>query len=318
MHTHFVPERYRQAAGKSSQVSGNKLILPEWNEDMHLEFNDQMGIDTAIVSLSSPFVHLGDDREAVELARIVNERGFELVNKYPDKFGFLAALPVPYVEGALAELDYAVHVLKADGVMLPTNSRGVYLGDPSFEPLLEALNARSSVVFMHPAQPSAIPSNVLAGVPVSMMEFFFDITRAVANLLFTGSFERYPHIRWIMPLGGAALPVLADRMQAAAATMGSHGQDQENKPLDVLGTLRKQHYDLAGLPIPRQIAALRQLVPSSAMMYGSDWPYNKLPGCRNHLDTLMNSGTFTEDELEQLFSSNPLRFFTRLAILYAT
>ena len=46
---------------------------------------------------------------------------------------------MPDVDGALAELAYALDDLRLDGVVLFSNARGAYLGDPRFTPLFDEL-----------------------------------------------------------------------------------------------------------------------------------------------------------------------------------
>ncbi|MFF5818044.1 amidohydrolase family protein [Lysinibacillus capsici] len=316
MHVHYVPELYRNALETNGLGKPDGMpYLPKWNKEHHFEFNEKMGISASILSISSPFVHFGNDKDAISLARSINEYSSELVSEYPDKFGYYATLPVPNVEGSINELHYAYDTLDADGVMLPSNSNGVYLGDKSFEPLMIELNNKKSVVLIHPTKPSVVPDNVLQGYPIPMLEFMFDTTRAVANLIFTNSFKRYPDIQWIIPHGGAALSILADRMQSIATNFGPNGNDPE--PLNVLATLQNLHYDIAGFPFPRQIAALKELVPASKLMYGSDWPFTKPNVCEDHLQNVINSNTFTEAELDEILNNNTLRLFPRLGKYYS-
>jgi predicted TIM-barrel fold metal-dependent hydrolase len=89
-----------------------------------------LGVAFAILSISSPGVHFGDDMKARALARRVNEEGRRLSEAYPERFGYFAALPLPDVTAAIAEAVYALDVLQADGVVLETNHHGLYLGDP--------------------------------------------------------------------------------------------------------------------------------------------------------------------------------------------
>ncbi|MEV5517742.1 amidohydrolase family protein [Streptomyces flaveolus] len=82
----------------------------------------------------------------------------------PDRFGFFATLTLPDVEGAVAEAGHALDELGADGVVLLANSKGVYLGDSAFDPLMDALNRRSAVVFVHP---SALPADPAPDCPLT-------------------------------------------------------------------------------------------------------------------------------------------------------
>ena len=94
---------------------------------------DAMNIEVSMLSISMPHVHFGDDAAARKLARELNEAGAKLVNDYPNRFGHFAVVPLPDVDGTLMEIEYALDVLKADGIKLPSNSRGVYPGEVRLE-----------------------------------------------------------------------------------------------------------------------------------------------------------------------------------------
>ena len=71
-HHHVVPPSYR-AWLRSRGFEAGGLPLPEWSQDAALAVMDKHGVETAVLSVSMPGVHLGDDREARERAREVNE-----------------------------------------------------------------------------------------------------------------------------------------------------------------------------------------------------------------------------------------------------
>ena len=95
-------------------------------------------------------MHTGDDAAARLLARQCNELAAEMIRDRPDRYAGFACLPLPDVDGALAELAYALDGLQLDGVLLFSNVRGVYLGDPRFAPLFDELQRRAAVAFVHP------------------------------------------------------------------------------------------------------------------------------------------------------------------------
>ena len=184
---------------------------PAWSSEAHLELMDRHGIETALLSMSSPGVHFGDDTAARRLAREVNEDAAGVVADHPDRFGFFASLPLPDVDGTLDEIAYAIDDLGADGVVLMTNAQGMYLGDESLEPVFAELDRRRAVVFLHPTSPVCWEQSAL-GRPRPMVEYIFDTARTVTDLLMSGVLERYPNLTVIVPHCGGALPVLADRV----------------------------------------------------------------------------------------------------------
>src|ERR1700749_1058458 len=131
VHHHILPDFFFTETNDAHDPVGG-IAPPPWNAEMMLSFMDEAGIDVAITSISTPGVHVGDDARARRLARRCNELSASLIERWPRRFGSLAALPLPDVDGALEELTYADDVLKLDGVVLFSNSNGVYLGDARF------------------------------------------------------------------------------------------------------------------------------------------------------------------------------------------
>src|SRR5208283_1163686 len=173
-HHHVVPPDYAAWLRRQGIAAGG-LPIPDWSPETALALMDERGVGTAILSVSTPGVHLGDDAEARAMARDVNEYAAAMVGSYPARFGFFATLCLPDVSGSLIELEHALDALGADGVVLLANSRGVYLGDASFDPLFEELNRRKAVVFVHP---SFVPGlDPLPGVPTFIADFLLDTTR---------------------------------------------------------------------------------------------------------------------------------------------
>lgn len=268
VHAHFLPSEYREAAIAAGHARPDGFpFLPDWDADEHVAMMDRVGIERSYLSISSPGVHFGDDAAAMMLARSVNDAGRRAVEAHPDRFGLFAALPLPDVDGAIAELDRCVGHLGVDGVALLTNTGGVYVGDPRFEPLYAELDRRHARVFLHP---TSAPCWELTSFsrPRPMLEFLFDTTRAVVDLVLNGIVARYPHVEFIVPHGGATLPLVADRVATISRIVS--GVDPAT---DVLHDLGRLHYDLAGYPLPRQLDALLTIATLDRLHYGSDHPF---------------------------------------------
>ncbi len=214
VHHHIVPREYVEALAEIGIHTPGRFPFPDWSPETSLEVMDQNGIATAITSLSAPGVYFGDDAFARDLARRCNEFSARLVNDYPGRFGALAVLPLPDVDEALRELEYALDTLKLDGVVLLTSIGNKYLGDAAFEPLFEELDRRKAVVWTHPNIPpgSDVPELVF---PAPLIEFVFDTTRAATNLVLSGCLERHRDIRLILSHAGGAVPYVAGRIALA-------------------------------------------------------------------------------------------------------
>jgi predicted TIM-barrel fold metal-dependent hydrolase len=280
VHAHFVTGSYvRQARAAGHELPDGVPAWPAWSAAAHLELMDRNGIRTSVLSVSSPGVHFGDDAAARRLAREVNEDAADVVRDHPGRFGFFASLPLPDVDGALAELDHGLDRLGADGVVLETNTHGVYLGDPRLEPLFAELDRRAATVFLHPTSPVCWERSAL-GRPRPMIEFVFDTARTVTDLLMAGVLQRHPHLKVIVPHCGGALPVLADRINGFMKLFMPPG---DTPAPDAVEQLRGLYYDLAGPAFPRQVPALLSLVDPDRLLYGSDYCWTPAPAVDAHI-----------------------------------
>lgn len=285
VHAHFVTNWYADLASAAGhRLPDGMPTWPSWSVETHLELMDRSGIDTAVLSVSSPGVHFGDDAAARVLARRLNEFAADIVREHPRRFGLFATLPLPDVDGALAEIEYALGSLGADGVIVESNFDGTYLGDARLEPVFVELDRRAAVVLIHPTSPVCWQQSAL-GRPRPMIEFIFDTARTVTDLLFAGTFERHNRIQVIVPHCGGALPVIADRVNGFMKLAG-HVDDGST---DAITILRRLHYDTAGTAFPRQIPALLSLVDSDRLLYGSDYPWTPAPVAELHTAVFTNT-----------------------------
>jgi predicted TIM-barrel fold metal-dependent hydrolase len=263
-HAHVQPPAYRAALGN--------LPLPPTTLDALQADMERYEIDAAVVSVGPPGAFLGQAADPRELARLANDGTAEIVRAQPDRFAGLATLPLPDVEAALVELELCYDALGLDGVMLLSNVAGTYLGDPAFEPLIAALDEREAYVFVHPGfPPHALP---LPHHPVWLYEFTFDTVRAVANLIYSGTLERYPRIRFQLSHLGGAAPFLAHRI----ASLADREPDQATQaPAGALEYLRRLYYDTGLANNVPALAATRAVTPLDHIVFGTDWPYAALP-----------------------------------------
>lgn len=267
---------------------------------------DRNGIATAMLSVSSPGVHFGDDVAARDLAREVNEEGHRTVLAHPGRFGQFASLPVPDVEGSLEEIAYAYDQLSVDGVVLLTHVGDTYLGDPTLEPIFDELDRRHARIFLHPTSPICW-QHTSFGRPGAMLEFLFDTTRAVVNLVLNGTIARHPNLDIIVPHAGATLPVIADRVAAFSFLL-----TDLDPAVDVMADLGRLHFDLAGFPVPRQLDAILALTTYEHLHYGSDWPFTPEFAVELCADALTGAGEPPGSIIDNL-AANTRTLFPRLA-----
>jgi predicted TIM-barrel fold metal-dependent hydrolase len=303
VHAHYIPDPYLDALVAAGEVHPDGIpALPEWNEALAIAAMDQLGVRLAILSISSPGVHFGDAVAAVALARTVNEAGAQIKLATPGRFGFFAALPLPEIDAAVAETRYALDTLGADGITLLTNHRGMYLGDERLEPIYTEVAARNSVVFVHPTSPPQ-PTGAV-GFAAPMIEFMFETTRSMTDLVLSGVLRRHPELRIIVPHAGAALPILAGRVDMLAPVLAGNGAEVPS----LRAALERLHFDLAGAPVEEQLAALQSVADSSRLHYGSDFPFTPLQGCQ-YLMRQLQTSRLLDDTLDAIFRGNAVDLF---------
>ena len=314
VHAHLIPDFYRSAL-KAYNVEGDGgLPTPAWSPDAAVDFMNKFGIQAQVVSLSEPgFGFLPDAASRRQMARQVNDYirdaliGAPAWSRAHRRFGGFASLPLgnardsQEVSAAVEEAQRALNPLKLDGVGLYTHYQGIYLGDPLLNPLMGALNDLEAMVFIHPVAPPVQPD---LKMPTFVLEFPFETTRAVTNMLYKGIFWRYPKIRWLLPHAGGTIPFVSHRAGLLALQLNPRNS-----------AFSQLFFDTALSAAPASMAATREITPTSHILFGSDFPYSqlvyglKLPGDPN--PELNDS--FSAAERQMVDRSNALTQLPRLA-----
>jgi predicted TIM-barrel fold metal-dependent hydrolase len=300
VHHHFLAPFHREVLSKHR----GGAAIPAWSAAASLEDMDKNGIATSILSIMQPGVWFGQHEESRRLARDCNEYGAKVVQDHPGRFGLFACIAPPDVEGSLREIEYALDSLKADGIALLTSYGDKYLGDPSFLPVLEELNRRKAVVYVHPTTPDCC-RGLVKGIPPGTIEYATDSTRTISSLIFGqgGTAFKCPDVRFIWSHSGGTLPFLTGRLIRLAAE-----RKDARMPDGPIPILQKYFYEIAQGNTPGQLAALMKLVPISQVMFGTDYPFR--PG-QEAVDGLAEYG-FGDADAQAIAYGNALKLLARV------
>jgi 6-methylsalicylate decarboxylase len=296
VHHHFTPPAYAELGKKGTAADA-------WSVEKTLADMDQAGITTAIHSNAG--TDLGGGEKARRLARAANEFAAKLEQDHKGRFGSFATLPMPDIDGSLAEIAYALDTLKADGFYFWTSYAGKYLGDPAFNPIYEELNRRKAVIFVHPVR-SACCSNVDSGVAPAAIEYGTDTTRAISKMLFAGTAHKYPDMKVIWSHGGGTMPFLIERFLFEMR----QPKQQKAVPEGFVAAVSKFYYDTAQATEKIPMTGLKMLVPMTQIVFGSDFPYRT---SLEHVKGLKEDGVFNAAELAQIDWQNAARLLPRWA-----
>jgi 6-methylsalicylate decarboxylase len=297
VHHHIVPPAQRKMNIERRGGKGG----PAWSPQMSLDDMDKAGVAYSLTSILNPGPWYGKIEEpSRQLARECNDYAAKLRSDHPNRFGIFAAIAPVDVEGSLKEIEYAYGSLKAEGIALWTSYDGKYLGNETFVPVLEELNRRKAVVYVHPTPPECC-ANVV--VPPSAIEYATDTTRTVASLIFEKprSAAKFPDIRWIWSHSGGTIPFLTSRFTRLA---------WERKMEDPTPILQKHYYEIAQGNTAGQFAALMKMVTISQVMFGSDYPYRD---AKEAADGLVAYKFSAADQLA-IDNGNALKMFPNIKV----
>jgi predicted TIM-barrel fold metal-dependent hydrolase len=304
VHHHIAPPAFVQAmarAGVSKRNQWQEEVYEGWSPQHAVDLMDQGGCATAITSISNGAA-LAAHPDRVRIARECNEYAAQLARDFPGRFGHFATLPMPDIDACLKEMEYALDVLKMDGVDLRTSYGTRYLGDPEFAPIYQELERRKAIIYSHPHEP-VFARNILPGVPGSTIEFCADTARAIASVLFSGTAMKYPNVRFIWSHSGGVMPYITERFTRLAARKDHAGKF----PKGVLVELRKFYYEVAQAAHPWALSSLTLLSPIGHILFGTDFPYRT----SKEIEKQLVQFEFSPKDLKAINRDNALKLFPR-------
>jgi predicted TIM-barrel fold metal-dependent hydrolase len=306
VHHHMFPP-FVQELWKKENVRTTPVVM-RWTLDATLDQMDRAGVATTVLSVlaaggfNMPRLSVEEHRRLVRLA---NDHAVKVRADHPGRFGIFAHVPMPDVDGTLKEIEYALDVIKADGIIISTSYGTKFLGDPDFKAVMDECQRRGAVIYVHPGRPECCDT-LTPNVPGSFTEYPQDTNRTVMSLLFSGTLTRTRDVRWIFSHGGAAVPLLAGRVNSLAkiqlknqALVLPDGIDFE---------LKRLLYETANAAYPPNMAALLKFASVSQILFGTDYPYVSVV---ENANDLMKAGLSPAD-LKAVETDNAIRLMPRL------
>ncbi len=299
-HHHLFSPAYVAELNKVNQAPP---IVKNWSLAKTMDDMDKAGVATSILSVTTPQVSFTDAANARRIARESNEWVAQMGKDHPGRFGSFAMLPMQDTDSALRELEYALDVLKADGIGLLTSYGDKWLGHAAFAPVMDELNRRKAVLYTHPTLANCC-RNLLPDVQPTVIEYGTDTTRTITDIVFSGTAARCPDLRFIFSHAGGTLPFLTERLVKAPVI---EPRLAARVPKGVLHELKRFYYDTAWAAHPMALASLTKLVDVSQILFGSDYPYRT---GADHVKGLAEYG-FSAADLQAIGRDNALRLLPR-------
>jgi len=319
VHNHFYPPEYL-AALESGDSAVKVTVDAEGNPCIHYpgDYNvavrghrdiayrqsvlEKEGVDTQVITLTTPGTHVETPATAARLARLVNDAFARVIAERSPRFTALATLPLNDVAASVAELQRAMTELRLPGAMVFSNVNGVALADKRYEPLWAEANRLDAIIHIHPTDPVGVEAMTDYWL-MPLVGFLADTTLAAAKLVFAGVPERYPNIKWVLGHLGGAIPYLAERLDRGWEAFPDCRADIQKRPTEYL---RRFYYDAVNFD-PMAVRLAVDFAGADHVLAASDYPHQigSIPKMKSSLAELRVS----DEERRKIMGENARRLY---------
>ena len=319
VHNHFYPPEYL-AALESGDSAVKVTIDAEGNPCIHYpgDYNvavrghrdiayrqsvlEKEGVDTQVITLTTPGTHVETPATAARLARLVNDAFARVIAERSPRFAALATLPLNDVQASVAELKRAMTDLHLPGAMVFSNVNGVALADKRYEPLWAEANRLEAIIHIHPTDPVGVEAMTDYWL-MPLVGFLADTTLAAAKLVFAGVPERYPNIKWVIGHLGGAIPYLAERLDRGWEAFPDCRADIQRRPTEYL---RHFYYDGVNFD-PTAVRLAVDFAGADHVLAASDYPHQI--GSIAKMKSSLAELRVSEDERKKIMGENARKLY---------
>jgi predicted TIM-barrel fold metal-dependent hydrolase len=271
----------------SLRMAGMFAGLPQIQEDLceigerRIARMDELGIDRQLLLLTAPGVQVLERQVGTELAALSNDRLAAACRKYPDRFSGLLAFAPQDVEGAVAEIERGMNTLGLAGAVINSHTKGRYLDEAPFAPILAALEANDAALYIHPTTP---PTSWVAPYDAraftgALAGFTHEVWMHTMGLIFSGAFDRHPKLRLVIGHMGEALPLLLYRLDWMQSNADGRPGLRGGQPAVKLKH-KVSHYfrnniwiTTSGVAWGPAIKFCQEVLGPDRVLYAMDYPY---------------------------------------------
>jgi aminocarboxymuconate-semialdehyde decarboxylase len=313
-HNHYYPPEYIKALEQGPSAVGitydgernPRLHYPgDYNVAVRghrdIDYRDEvlkgLGVDTQVITLTTPGTHIEEPARAARLASLVNDCFARVVRDKKGRFAALATLPLCDPAASVTELRRAMDELHFPGAMIFSNINGVALSDQRFWPLYDVANELGAVLHIHPTNPVGVEA-MLDYWLMPLVGFLMDTTLAAASLVFSGITERFPRIRWVLGHLGGAIPYLAERLDRGYEAFTDCRKNITRPPS---AYLKRFYFDTVNFD-PRAIELAVAFAGAEQILAGSDYPH-QIGSIPKMLESLRAVGV-SEDDRNKILGGN--------------
>lgn len=314
---HFVTPAFVAGPGKVSTErlrtsrQGGGAIIEKLSEvgDKRVAEMDAAGIDMQVLSLNSPGVEQSDPDDAVAIARDANDFLSDAIKRHPTRFAGFASVPIQSPDKAAQELERCIRTLGFKGANINGHTRGRYLDDIHFTPVLECAEALGMPIYLHPTAPTETVVEALYGgfspavsgvLATSGWGWHIETAVHVLRLILSGVFDRHPKLQVVIGHLGEGIPFMLPRLNKNLPVQ----MTKLERP--VADYLRQNvHYTFGGFNFGPTFLNLLLEVGVDRIIFSIDYPYCSMEESRSFLQHLPVSetdrGRIAHGNAERLF-----------------
>ena len=270
---------------------------------------DAAGIDMQVLSLNSPGVEQADPDEAIACAREANDFLADAIKRHPTRFAGFAALAIQAPDEAAKEFERCVRQLGFKGANINGHTRGRYLDDAFFAPILACAEALAAPIYLHPTVPHKPVADALYGgfspavtgvLASSGWGWHIETAIHLLRMILGGVFDRHPKLQVVIGHMGEAIPFMLPRMNRNLPP-------QVTKLARPFGDYLRQnvHYTFGGFNFAPTFLNLLLEVGVERIMFSVDYPYGSMDEGKSFLQHIPVS----ETDRERIAHGNAERLF---------
>ena len=274
---------------------------------------DAAGITVQVLSAGGAGAELLPPAEGPAYARDMNDILGRIVVEHPGRYYGFAHLPMTAPEAAADELERCIREHRFVGGIVNGITEGLFLDDPSFEPLLARFEALDVPLYVHPALPpepvrkayyDRLPGDSSYLLGQSGWGWHQETAIHILRMVLSGAFDRHPKLRVIIGHMGEGLPAMLARCDQVFA------DEARNR---LTRTVSKSITDqvwvtTSGFFTLEPLLPLLMTFGADRVLFSVDYPFSPNQRGRDFLDALPVS----PEDLEKIAHGNADRLLRLL------
>ncbi|MBI5149506.1 MAG: amidohydrolase [Candidatus Omnitrophica bacterium] len=271
-HSHYMPPEVAQKTA---------FFKVNWSDiDRQLAVMDQNKIEKALLLYPTSDAHLNMGGWQ-DLCYVYNKEIAAVVQKHKGRFIGGGIIPVDAPAQFSAELkriqDLGLHVIS-----LASSYEGKYLDDDIFAPVYEFAQKNKMLIHVHPQIMSPIGEDrVRDPLLTPVLEYVFDVSVCIGKMMMSGTFLKFPDVKFIFAHYGGVLPLVKERFDTTYSMLrrrpvGSLREefvrDLSKLPSEYFKNL---YFDTSGSKSPASLACALEVTDAAHILFGSDFPANQ-------------------------------------------